>query len=84
MDVCKQFFARFPKEFNFYWYGVDIIVDERTGIHYFVDCNYLSNYANIPQNELINAIDALIRRLQFPEAYVEEEETKADEEDEAA
>ena len=67
MEVCKQFFKRFPKEFNFYWYGVDIIVDERTGVHYFVDCNYLSNYANIPQNELIDAIDSLIRHLQFPQ-----------------
>ena len=84
MSLCKQFFERFPREFNFYFYGVDIIVDERTGVHYFVDCNYLSNYANIPENELIEATDTLIRRLQAPKTKGEEEEKKADEEVEAS
>ena len=63
MPLCKRFFEIFPREFKFYFYGVDIIVDERTGVHYFVDCNYLSNYANIPQNELIAAVDSLIGNL---------------------
>ena len=63
MSLCKQFFEIFPRELELYFYGVDIIVDQCTGTHYFVDCNYLSNYANIPQDELIDAIDSLIRRL---------------------
>ena len=49
MDLMKKFFDIFPQEFDMLFYGVDIIVDVETGVHYFVDCNYLSNYTNIPR-----------------------------------
>ena len=60
MPLMEKFFEIFPKEFNMIFYGVDIIVDSVTGVHYFVDCNYLANYNSIPQNELIAAVDRII------------------------
>lgn len=60
MPKMEKFFAKFPAEFDLKFYGVDIIVDVRDGIHYIVDCNYLANYNNIPQTELIEALDDLL------------------------
>ena len=60
--MMKKFFRIFPAEFDLLFYGVDIIVDSETGVHYFVDCNYLANYNSIPQGELIAALDSLLVR----------------------
>lgn len=60
MNMMEKFFKIFSQEFDLLFYGVDIIVDSETGVHYFVDCNYLANYANIPQPELLAAFDSLI------------------------
>lgn len=60
MPMMQKFFSIFSKEFDMLFYGVDIIVDSETGVHYFVDCNYLSNYANIEQNTLLNALDTVL------------------------
>ena len=60
MPMMQKFFSIFPREFDMLFYGVDIIVDSETGVHYFVDCNYLSNYANIEQSTLINNLDAML------------------------
>ena len=60
MPMMQKFFSIFSREFDMLFYGVDIIVDSETGVHYFVDCNYLSNYANIEQSTLINNLDAML------------------------
>ena len=60
MPMLQKFFSIFSREFDMLFYGVDIIVDAETGVHYFVDCNYLSNYANIEQKTLINALDKML------------------------
>lgn len=49
MNMMKKFFDIFPNEFDINFYGVDIIVDVKTGVHYFVDLNYMGNYNNIPK-----------------------------------
>ena len=41
-------------------YGVDIIVDQETGVHYVIDCNYYSSYSGIPEEELTRVFDGLI------------------------
>ena len=56
----NKFFSIFHREFDLLFYGVDIIVDADTGVHYFVDCNYLANYNSIEQNELIDGLDTLL------------------------
>ena len=58
--MMEKFFKIFPQEFDMLFYGVDIIVDSETGVHYFVDCNYLSNYANIEQGALLNGLDTVL------------------------
>ena len=60
MKLMQKFFSFFPREFDMNFYGIDIIVDSETGVHYIVDCNYLSNYGMIEQNELIAALDKLL------------------------
>ena len=51
--LMDEFFTIFSREFDLQFYGIDIIVDATTGVHYFVDCNYLANYRDIPRQELI-------------------------------
>ena len=58
--LMKQFFAAFYKEFNLKIYGVDIIVDQETGVHYVIDCNYYSSYSGTPEEELTRVFDGLI------------------------
>mmetsp|Transcript_18938 Transcript_18938/g.25661 ORF Transcript_18938/g.25661 Transcript_18938/m.25661 type:complete len:150 (+) Transcript_18938:551-1000(+) len=62
MPSMGRFFDIFPKEFDMNFYGVDIIVDVRTGTHYVVDCNYLSNYEKIPLADLIEKVDGVIEQ----------------------
>ena len=57
----EKFFKIFSDEFDFTFYGIDIIVDVRSGVHYIVDCNYLSNYSNVPMGELVEKVDGVIR-----------------------
>ena len=40
---------------------MDILVDARTGTHYFVDLNYLPNYGDIAHSELRTAFEKLVR-----------------------
>lgn len=61
MPMMAKFFEIFPVEFEVFFYGVDIIVDTSTGIHYFVDCNYLANYENIPKAELTSQVDIVLK-----------------------
>ena len=56
-----KFFEVFTEEMDMIFYGIDIIVDVRDGTHYIVDCNYLSNYDNIPMQELIENVDRVIK-----------------------
>lgn len=60
MPMMDEFFKIFPREFDYVFYGIDIIVDANTGVHYFVDCNYLPDYKNIPTQHLLSAVDDLI------------------------
>ena len=60
MHMMKKFFSIFHVEFDLLFYGVDIIVDATSGIHYFVDCNYLANYNSIEQSELLDGLDTLL------------------------
>jgi len=46
MEAMSSFFKVFTAEMDLTFYGVDIIVSN--GVHYLVDCNYLSNYEKIP------------------------------------
>ena len=36
-------------------------MDVRSGTHYVVDCNYLSNYDKVPTDTLIEKVDGVIR-----------------------
>jgi len=69
MESMKIFFEIFTERMNMVFYGVDIIVDSRTGVHYIVDCNYLSNYADVPMPELIENIDGVLERLGKPKPF---------------
>ena len=57
----EKFFKIFSEEFDFTFYGIDIIVDVRSGVHYIVDCNYLANYAKVPMDKLVEKVDGVIR-----------------------
>ncbi len=61
-ELMTKFFAAFYKEFNLKIYGVDIVIDEETGVHYVIDCNYYSSYTGTPEEELTNVFDGLIYR----------------------
>ena len=60
MPMLQKFFSIFYREMDLLFYGVDIIVDAETGVHYCIDCNYISNYDNIEQSELTSALDTML------------------------
>ena len=61
MPKMEKFFSILPNEINLVFYGIDIVVDVRDGVHYIVDCNYLGAYTEVPCSELISALDEILR-----------------------
>lgn len=59
--ATSLFFKNFVPTFGIALFGVDIIVEEETGRHLIIDCNYFSSYTNIPENEITFGFDQLVR-----------------------
>ena len=62
MPMTERLISILAKELDLTFYGIDIIVDDRDGTHYIVDCNYLGKYSGIPMADLISAVDNMLRK----------------------
>ena len=60
MSLMQEFFDAFYKHVKLRFFGVDILVDSRDQTYNLVDCNYLSNYRNISDEELWPAVKDIL------------------------
>ena len=63
-EVTREFLRRWVPAFGMNLYGIDVVIDERTGKHYIIDCNYFSSYGGFERATLSKQFDSLFEENQ--------------------